>query len=136
LIPRISNAKLTPDYVLPHQVCDEQRCEEQVFPLAINYMDRFLCICPIYRQQLQLLGTAALLLASKIRQCHALSVDLLCAYTDHSCTPDQIRVSTHFMGDFRAQTRTYQIKTTKLVWLGAKCNYYITISEIITQTNE
>jgi Cyclin, N-terminal domain len=57
-------------------------------------MDRFLCICPIYRQQLQLLGTAALLLASKIRQCQALSVDLLCAYTDHSCTPDQIRVST------------------------------------------
>lgn len=56
-------------------------------------MDRFLCLCPISRQTLQLLGTCCLLLASKIRQCHALTVDLLCAYTDHSVTPDQIRVS-------------------------------------------
>ncbi|XP_063709905.1 G1/S-specific cyclin-D2-like [Culicoides brevitarsis] len=73
------------------EVCDEQHCEEQVFPLAVNYMDRFLCLCPISRQTLQLLGTCCLLLASKIRQCHALTVDLLCAYTDHSVTPEQIR---------------------------------------------
>lgn len=76
----------------PLKVCDEQRCEEQVFPLAINYMDRFLCQCPISRQQFQLLGSVCLLLATKIRQCYALTADLLCAYTDFSVTPEEIRV--------------------------------------------
>lgn len=74
-------------------MCDEQRCEEQVFPLAVNYMDRFLCMCPISRQQFQLLGAVCLLLATKIRQCYALTTDLLCAYTDYSVSPDEIRVS-------------------------------------------
>lgn len=75
------------------QVCDEQRCEEQVFPLAINYLDRFLCLCSVSRQQFQLCGATCLLLASKIRQCHALTAELLYAYTDCSVTPEQMRVS-------------------------------------------
>ncbi|XP_053688889.1 G1/S-specific cyclin-D3-like [Sabethes cyaneus] len=73
------------------EVCDEQKCEEQTFPLAVNFFDRFLCACPIDRYHLQLLGCCALLLASKIRQCHPLSVDVLSAYTDHAVSPDQIR---------------------------------------------
>nr|CAD7568388.1 unnamed protein product [Timema californicum] len=75
------------------EVCEEQRCEDQVFPLAVNFLDRFLCRCSISRRQLQLTAAVSLLLASKIRQCHALSVDLLCFYTDHSITPDEMRVS-------------------------------------------
>lgn len=74
------------------ELCDEQRVEEQVFPLAINFMDRFLCVCNISRQQLQLLGATCLLVAAKIRQCHSLPVDLLCAYTDCTITPDQLKV--------------------------------------------
>lgn len=56
-------------------------------------MDRFLCICPISRSQFQLLGAVCLLLATKIRQCYALTADLLCAYTDYSVKSDEIRVS-------------------------------------------
>lgn len=74
------------------ELCDEQRVEEQVFPLAINYMDRFLCVCNIARNQLQLLGATCLLVAAKIRQCHSLPVDLLCAYTDCTITPEQLKV--------------------------------------------
>ncbi|XP_049865447.1 G1/S-specific cyclin-D2-like [Pectinophora gossypiella] len=73
------------------EVCEEQQCEEQVFPLAVSYMDRFLAQRAISRQQLQLLGVTAMLLASKFRQCHPLSVDLLCAYTDNSVLPDEVR---------------------------------------------
>nr|CAH7753111.1 unnamed protein product [Callosobruchus chinensis] len=61
-------------------------CEEQVLPLAINIMDRFLCICCIKRQQLQLLGATCLLIASKLRSTNMLPIDLLCAYTDYSVT--------------------------------------------------
>ncbi|KAJ2950530.1 hypothetical protein O0L34_g8773 [Tuta absoluta] len=73
------------------EVCEEQQCEEQVFPLAVSYMDRFLASRAISRQQLQLLAVTAMLLASKFRQCHPLSVDLLCAYTDNSVHPDEVR---------------------------------------------
>lgn len=76
-----------------HQVCDEQKCEEQTFPLAVNFFDRFLCALAIDRYHLQLLGCCTLLLASKIRQCQPLTVDVLSAYTDHAVSPDQIRVS-------------------------------------------
>ncbi|KAG8229778.1 hypothetical protein J437_LFUL005859 [Ladona fulva] len=75
------------------EVCEEQRCEDQVFPLSVNFLDRFLCECRIVRSQLQLVAAVCLLLASKTRQCHPLSVDLLCHYTDYSVTTDEIRVS-------------------------------------------
>uniref|UniRef100_A0A453Z020 Cyclin D n=2 Tax=Anopheles gambiae TaxID=7165 RepID=A0A453Z020_ANOGA len=69
----------------------EQKCEEQTFPLAVNFFDRFLCALAIDRYHLQLLGCCTLLLASKIRQCQPLTVDVLSAYTDHAVSPDQIR---------------------------------------------
>ncbi|KAK4887266.1 hypothetical protein RN001_003537 [Aquatica leii] len=72
------------------EVCEEQMCEEQVFPLAVNYMDRFLCVCVIKRQQLQLLGATCLLIASKIRSSTILTIDLLRAYTDYSITHSHI----------------------------------------------
>ncbi|CAH2063208.1 unnamed protein product, partial [Iphiclides podalirius] len=73
------------------EVCEEQQCEEQVFPLAVSYMDRFLAQRAISRQQLQLLAVTSMLLASKFRQCQPLSVDLLCAYTDNSVHPNEVR---------------------------------------------
>ncbi|KAF9824290.1 hypothetical protein SFRURICE_019970 [Spodoptera frugiperda] len=73
------------------EVCEEQQCEEQVFPLAVSYMDRFLAQRAISRQQLQLLAVTAMLVASKFRQCHPLSVDLLCAYTDNTVFPQEVR---------------------------------------------
>lgn len=73
------------------EVCDEQHCENQVFPLAVNFMDRFLCVCSLPKRRLQLLSAVCLLLASKIRQCNALSIDLLCYYSDNSFSPDDMR---------------------------------------------
>ena len=75
------------------KVCEDQHCEDQVFPLAVNFLDRFLCACGISRRQLQLVAAVCLLLASKIRQWHPLSVDLLCLYTDHSISPQEMKVS-------------------------------------------
>ncbi|KAJ8675600.1 hypothetical protein QAD02_011386, partial [Eretmocerus hayati] len=71
-------------------VCEEQKCQEEVFPLSMNYMDRFLSICPIRKSQLQLLGTACLLLASKLREPRPLSTDVLVFYTDNSITHDDL----------------------------------------------
>lgn len=75
------------------QVCEEQKCQEEVFPLAMNYVDRFLSVCPIRKSQLQLLGTACLLLSSKLRQPHPLATRDLVIYTDNSISVDDLWVS-------------------------------------------
>ena len=46
-------------------VCKKQMCEEDVFVLSVNYLDRFLSIVPTRKCKLQLLGAACLLVASK-----------------------------------------------------------------------
>ncbi|KAG8230113.1 hypothetical protein J437_LFUL007659 [Ladona fulva] len=72
-------------------VCEEQKCQEEVFPLAMNYVDRFLGVFPVRKNQLQLLGTTCLLLASKLREPRPLSAEMLVFYTDHSITFNDLR---------------------------------------------
>jgi len=92
---KIHVARQLPNALLvPHlQVCEEQKCQDEIFPLSMNYVDRFLSICPIRKSQLQLLGTACLLLASKLREAAPLTVELLVFYTDNSVTVDDVGVS-------------------------------------------
>ncbi|KAG7305235.1 hypothetical protein JYU34_009274 [Plutella xylostella] len=70
------------------EVCEDQNSQEEVFPLAMSYLDRFLSVCAVSKTQLQLLGTACLLLASKLREPGAagLPADLLVFYTANSIT--------------------------------------------------
>ncbi|VEN37480.1 unnamed protein product [Callosobruchus maculatus] len=72
------------------EVCEEQKCQDEVFYLAMNYLDRFLMCCSIAKNQLQLLGTACMLLASKLRECSPLAGETLVYYTDHSITKQQL----------------------------------------------
>lgn len=76
------------------QVCEEQKCQDDVFPLSMNYLDRFLSICPIKKSQLQLLGTACLLVASKLREPRPVSAETLVFYTDNSITLQDLWVNT------------------------------------------
>lgn len=68
------------------EVCEEQKCQEEVVLLALNYMDRFLAAILVGKTHLQILATSCLLLASKLREpsCRGLSADLLVLYTDNS----------------------------------------------------
>ncbi|XP_014212942.1 G1/S-specific cyclin-D3 [Copidosoma floridanum] len=80
--------KIVAEWML--EVCEEQKCQEEVFPLSMNYLDRFLSICPIRKSQLQLLGTVCLLLASKLREARPISAEQLVLYTDNSITLDDL----------------------------------------------
>ena len=73
-------------------MCEEQRCEEEVFVLAANYIDRYLSIVSTLKSNLQLLGTACLYIASKLRESVPFTADKLVAYTDHSMTVSQLMV--------------------------------------------
>uniref|UniRef100_A0A336K757 CSON011294 protein n=1 Tax=Culicoides sonorensis TaxID=179676 RepID=A0A336K757_CULSO len=78
--------KIVAEWVL--EICDEQKCQEEVSILTLNYMDQFLSLKPIKKTHLQLLAATCLLLASKLREpsCRALPVKLLVFYTDNSIT--------------------------------------------------
>ncbi|XP_072311240.1 G1/S-specific cyclin-D2b [Eucyclogobius newberryi] len=73
-----------------HEVCEEENSNEDVFPLAINYLDRFLAVVPTRKSYLQLLGAVCMFLASKIKDSRPLSAEKLCVYTDHSITPKEV----------------------------------------------
>lgn len=74
-------------------MCEEQKCQDEVFPLSMSYMDRFLSGCSIKKNQLQLLGAACMFLASKMREPKPLSALNLVFYTDNSISLEQLRVS-------------------------------------------
>lgn len=73
-------------------MCEEQHCEAEVFNLAMNYLDRFLSIVSINRNQLQLLGTSCMFIASKLKETIPLSSEKLINYTDNSITMQELLV--------------------------------------------
>lgn len=65
-----------------------------MFPLSVNYLDRFLCIKDIKRSRLQLLGAACMFLASKLKETTPISGEQLVMYTDSSITLEDLTVRT------------------------------------------
>ncbi|XP_018419860.1 PREDICTED: G1/S-specific cyclin-D1-like [Nanorana parkeri] len=73
------------------EVCEDQRCGEEVFPLAVNCLDRFLSLVPVEKRRLQLLGATCLLLCSKLKESQVITIESLCMYSDYSFTDTELR---------------------------------------------
>lgn len=99
-IPRCDYFKIVQKEIKPYmrklvvnwmfEVCEEQKCEDDVFPLAVNLLDRFLSVVSIRKTQLQLLGTACMFLSSKLKETIPLPAEKLVIYTDNSVTLEEL----------------------------------------------
>ena len=82
------------------QLCVAEECDDSVFPLTMNCIDRFLVqLSPALKaSQFQLVGSVCLFIASKLRDCSesvSLSAKKLAEYSDSSFTSRQIIVRSH-----------------------------------------
>ncbi|XP_037088019.1 G1/S-specific cyclin-D2-like [Pollicipes pollicipes] len=66
------------------EVCEEHSCHDDVFPLAMNMLDRYLSVTPVKKDQLQLLGAVCLFISSKLRETRPLTAGLLVQCADCS----------------------------------------------------
>ncbi|XP_051972470.1 LOW QUALITY PROTEIN: cyclin-A1 [Xyrauchen texanus] len=81
------------------EVAEEYKlCSETIF-LAVNYLDRFLSCMSVLRGKLQLVGTAAILLAAKYEEVYPLEVDAFVYITDcYTYTKKQLlRMEQHLL---------------------------------------
>lgn len=74
------------------EVCEELRCQSDVFSLAMSYLDRFLSVCRIRRSAFQIVGSTCLLIASKVRETCPISPDKLVFYAANSFKLDDLWV--------------------------------------------
>ncbi|XP_054846018.1 cyclin-A2 [Eublepharis macularius] len=79
------------------EVGEEYRLQNETLHLAVNYIDRFLSSMSVLRGKLQLVGTAAMLLASKFEEIYPPEVAEFVYITDDTYTKKQVLRMEHLV---------------------------------------
>ncbi|XP_007533931.1 cyclin-A1 [Erinaceus europaeus] len=79
------------------EVSEEYKLRAETLYLAVNFLDRFLSCMSVLRGKLQLVGTAAILLASKYEEIYPPEVDEFVYITDDTYTKRQLLRMEHLL---------------------------------------
>ncbi|NWH63669.1 CCNA2 protein, partial [Geococcyx californianus] len=79
------------------EVGEEYKLQNETLHLAVNYIDRFLSSMSVLRGKLQLVGTAAMLLASKFEEIYPPEVAEFVYITDDTYTKKQVLRMEHLI---------------------------------------
>lgn len=72
------------------EVCEEEMVQPEIFCLAVNCLDRFLSKVEVQTGQLQLLASACLLIAWKVREHSRITVQRIVKYTNFNITDEEL----------------------------------------------
>lgn len=72
------------------EVCEEEQGRPEVFCLAVSCLDRFLSVVEIKRTQLQLLASACLLVAWKVREHKRITAQKIVKYTNFNVQHEEL----------------------------------------------
>lgn len=72
------------------EVSEEYRLQGETLCLAVNYIDRFLSFMSVVRAKLQLVGTAAMFIASKYEEIYPPEIGEFVYITDDTYTKQQV----------------------------------------------
>lgn len=76
------------------EVAEEYRISAEALYLCVQYVDHFLCRQPVKRSKLQLVGVAALLIATKFEEIFPQDIEELAYVTDNTYTAQEVMTST------------------------------------------
>ncbi|NXJ82770.1 CCNA1 protein, partial [Trogon melanurus] len=79
------------------EVGEEYKLRTETLYLAVNFLDRFLSCMSVLRGKLQLVGTAAILLAAKYEEIYPPEVNELVYITDYTYTKKQVLRMEHLL---------------------------------------
>lgn len=100
----------------------EEQCDDSVFPLTMNYIDRILVqmVGSLRASQFQLVGAVCLFIASKLRDCSesvSLSANKLTQYSDSSFTSRQLIVRSSVLSRMQEVAVSDHSLDVVLVWV-------------------
>lgn len=72
------------------EVAQEYRLTSDTLHLTLALLDRFLSLCPVAREELQLAGVAAMWVAAKFEEVYAPTASNFCYITDNTYEPSQL----------------------------------------------
>lgn len=72
------------------EVAEEYKMKRETLCLAVNYVDRFLSVMSVFRSKLQLVGAAAMFIASKYEEIYPPDVNEFVYITDDTYTKNQV----------------------------------------------
>ena len=79
------------------EVSEEYKLQTETLHLAVNYIDRFLSLMSVQRSKLQLVGTAAMFIASKYEEIYPPDVSEFVYITDDTYTKRQVLRMEHLV---------------------------------------
>ncbi|KAH7723848.1 CRE-CYE-1 protein [Aphelenchoides avenae] len=81
------------------EVCNDRKMHRETFHLCVDYIDRYLAkaTSPVGKDHIQLIGSAALVIASKMEEIYPPKIEEIADFTDGSCTAEQICIMEEIM---------------------------------------
>jgi len=106
------------------EVSEEYKLQTETLHLAVNYIDRFLSLMSVQRSKLQLVGTAAMFIASKYEEIYPPDVSEFVYITDDTYTKRQVLRMEHLVLkvlEFELGSPTMHLFASKMSAMAGSC---------------